>query len=159
MSEEYKLACAKTVFRQFCDALDARGWNYRANEEELTIRYAVNGEDLEMTFLAWMAVDRELIRLISTMPFKFAEDKRIDGAIVTCAATDGLRQGCFDYDLSDGKINFRIVQTYKDCVLEQSLFDYLIDYPVFIVDKYNDQFFGVNKGMISITDFVNKKYN
>ena len=159
MADAAKEARAMEIYKGLCDALDARNWHYTKEEDKKIVRYSVNGDDLEMTYLIFVDAERDLLRLVSTMPYKFPEDKRVDGAIVMNATTDGLAHGGFDFDLKTGKINFRLVQTYRDSVVTQELYDYLIDFAVYVVDKYNDVFFAVSKGMMTAAEYLERRYN
>jgi hypothetical protein len=78
-----------------------------------------------MQFIIFVDVDRQLLRLLSPLPFDMVEDKRIDGAIATCHATYGLRDGSFDYDLSNGRISFRMTSAFLDNDIPVSVLQYM----------------------------------
>ena len=54
------------------------------------------------------------------------EDKRVDGAIAVCVANNGLNDGCFDYDVRDGEIRFRLTSSYRESTPGTALFEYMI---------------------------------
>jgi hypothetical protein len=62
--------------------------------------------------------------------------------------------GCFDYDLSDGQILFRLTSSYRDSLLSEALFEYMVMVSASTIDKYNDRFFMLAKGMISLEQFI-----
>ncbi|MCQ2540108.1 MAG: hypothetical protein MJ114_06625 [Acetatifactor sp.] len=159
MADEKKLALAKEVYASLCGALDRREWKYKKEEDELLVRFDVNGDDFPMAFIMYMDVDRQLIRVLSPMPFVFPEDKRIDGAIATVAASDALPDGSFDYDITSGKTYFRMTNTYRDGKIGEGLFQYIIECATYVVDLYNDKLFAVSKGMMSIDEFLKERYN
>jgi hypothetical protein len=98
--------------------------------------------------------NRQLVRLLSMLNFKFPEDKRVEGAIATTVASYGMVDGSFDFDLNDGSVIFRMTASYRESRLGQGLFAYLIDCACFTVDRYNEKFLAVSKGMLSIQDFI-----
>ncbi len=157
MADEKKIAQAKTVYDTLCRALENKGWHYEKEEEKFVVHFGVNGDDIPMKMFMLVDVDRQLIRLLSPLPFNFAEDKRIDGALAVCAASYGLTNGSFDYDISDGSVTFRMVQPFDGCIIGEALFDYMISLSCSIVDKYNDTFLAINKGLVSVTDFISKE--
>ena len=157
MAEENNMELAKKVFDSLCAALDRRQWRYGKNEERLYVDFGVTGDDIPMKFVILVDAERQMVRAMSLLPIQFSEDKRIDGAIVTCVASFGLPDGSFDYDISTGEVSFRLTATYRDSELGDGLFQHMIDCSSFVVDKYNDKFLAVNKGFMSVQEFIEKE--
>lgn len=156
MATDKELKKAKSVFDSLCAALDKMEWKYKADEENLKVSYGVNGDDLPMDFTITCDAERQLIRLYSVLSYKFPEDKRIEGAIATNEANYKMAHGAFDYDLSDGMVVFRLVNSYRDSLVGYELFEYMVSVSASTVDNYNDLFFMLGKGMISLQDYMNK---
>ncbi len=155
--ETTNLQCAAAVYAMLCQALEDRKWEYRKDEEKLVVYFGVNGDDIPINIIIAVDTDRQLIRLLSPLPFQMSEDKRIDGAIAACKASFGMADGSFDFDLSDGEIIFRIAAVYAESTIGPGLIYYLIDCCRAMVDHYNDKFLALEKGVISISDFVNEQ--
>ena len=156
MADEKKMTLAKQVYQTLCEAIERREWHFEKEEEELLVHFGVNGEDIPMQFILVVDAERQLIRLMSPMPFKMSEQKRMEGAIATCAATFGMADGSFDYDLSDGTIVFRMTASFRESCIGEGLLQYMITCSCAMVDKYNDMFLALDKGIVSITDFIAK---
>lgn len=154
MADEKNAARARKVYRDLCAALDRRKWHYKTDESKLVVAFGVNGEDIPMDFIIVVDEKRQLIRCSSPLPFKFSENKRMEGAIVTCIASNGLADGSFDYDLATGQIAFRLTATFRDSDIGDSLFQYLIECACAVVDCYNDRFLDVNNGKMSLDQFI-----
>ncbi len=154
MADEKNLMIAQQVYKTLCEAIERREWTYDKDEEKLLVHFGVNGDDLPMRFILIVDADRQLIRLMSPMPFKMSEDKRMEGALATCAASFGMVDGSFDYDLSDGGIVFRMTASFRESVIGDGLFQYMISCSCAMVDKYNEQFLALDKGVLSINDFL-----
>ena len=107
-----------------------------------------------MEFIVHCDADRQLIRLMSFLPFKISDAKRVEGAIATCHANYLLADGSFDYNLGDGTIIFRMTSSFRESLVGDELFKYMIHVACITVDKYNDQFLMISKGNLSITDFI-----
>jgi len=157
MSDEIKKNHAIKVYETLCEALEKREWKYDKKEDKMVVYFGVSGDDLPMDFIITVDEDRQLIRLISPMSFKMSEEKRIDGAIATCVASYGMADGSFDYDLSDGRIVFRMTASFIDSEIGEDLFQYMISCACAMVDMYNDQFLAIDKGFMSISEFIEKK--
>ena len=151
-----KMANAQQVYETLCKALDRRGWKYGKDEEKLLVHFGVRGDDIPMNFIIYVDAERQLVRLMSPLPFKMSEEKRMEGAIATCAATYGMADGSFDYDLSNGEIVFRMTASIRESQLGEGLFQYMMSCACAMVDKYNDQFLALDKGIMSIADFIAK---
>ena len=127
------------------------------DEEKLLVHFGVSGDDIPMQFILVVDAERQLVRLMSPMPYKMSEGKRMEGAIATCAASYGMADGSFDYDLSDGEIVFRMTASFRESLIGEGLLQYMISCSCAMVDKYNDQFLAIDKGLMSITDFIAKE--
>lgn len=148
---------AQQVYQTLCNTLDARGWKYGKEEEKLLVHFGVRGEDIPMNFVIVVDADRQLVRLMSPLPFKMCEEKRMEGAIATCVVNYGMADGSFDYDLSDGKIVFRMTVSFRESQLGEGLFQYMIDCSCAMADKYNDRLLALDKGLMSLSDFIAKR--
>lgn len=157
MIEEKKIELANNVYKTLCEAIDKREWNYKKDEENLVVFFGVSGDDIPMDFILAVDVERQLIRLMSPMPFKMTESKRMEGAIATCVATYWLADGSFDYDITDGSIIFRMTASFRESIIGEGLLQYMISCSCTMVDEYNDKFLAIDKGLLSITDFISSK--
>lgn len=152
--EDNKLQLAKQVYKTLCDAIDARQWKYKKDEEKLVVSLGVNGDDIPMDLILIVDAERQLIRLLSPLPFKMSEAKRMEGAIAVCAASYGVVDGNYDYDITDGSIIFRMTASFRSSTIGEGLLQYLISCACVVVDKYNDRFLALDKGMIDIGQFL-----
>lgn len=149
-----KMQLANKVYATLCSALDARNWRYKKNDEELSVSFGVKGDDLPMDLVIRIDGERQLIHAYSPLPFKFSENKRLEGAVAACVASYGMTDGSFDYNIATGTIVFRVTTAFHESVIGEGLFEYLIDFICAVVDVYNDKFFALDKGMMSIDDFI-----
>ena len=154
MSEEKNMIRAQEVYKVLCKTLDAREWEYEKEEDKLLVHFQVRGDDFPLRFVMVVDAERQLIRVLSHLPFDMSQDKRLEGAVASCVITNRLVDGGFDYDLSDGAVVFRLTQSFRDSVIGEGLIEYLIDYTCAVTDEYNDKFFALNKGFLSMADFL-----
>lgn len=157
MNEEMNMPKAREVFSTIVSMLDNLGWKYEKHEEKLLIKSGVKGEDLPVEFIVIVKPRNEVVQFLSAMPFNMPEDKRVDGAIAVCAANYGLIDGSFDYDLRDGEIRFRLTTSYCDSTLGEELFKYMIMVSASTIDQYNDKFFMIAKGMMTVQQFLEQE--
>ena len=151
---EYDMRKAVEVYDTLCSMLDNINWKYEKVEEKLMIKSGVKGDDLPIDFLMIVKPNSEVVQFISSLPFNMPEDKRVEGALAICAANYGMVNGSFDYDLSDGQILFRLTTSYRESLLSEALLEYMVMVSASTIDKYNDRFFMLAKGMISLEQFM-----
>lgn len=157
MADKKQLKNAKLVFDTLCETLDDRKWRYDKHLEDLCVTFSVSGDDIPMEFIVAIDAERDLVRLMSLLPFKFSEQKRVEGAIATCQANFRLADGSFDYNFKNGAVVFRMTSSFKDSLISKELFEYMVGCACYTVDEFNDQFLMIDKGMLSIEDFFKKK--
>lgn len=154
MSNEINMELAKRTFDTLVNMFESRNLQYDKHEEELIVRSGIKGEDLPIDFIVVVKPSNEVVQFLSKLPFNMPEDKVIDGAIAVSAANYGLVDGSFDYNVMDGSIIFRLTSSYRDSILSEDLFEYMIMVSAATIDEYNDKFFMLAKGMIDIQKFI-----
>lgn len=154
MAEEQRNKNAETVFQTLCETLDDRNWKYDKHPEDFVVHFIVSGDDIPMEFVVFIDPEKELVRMLSRLPFAFGEEKRVEGAIATCQATFKLVDGSFDYDFKTGRILFRLTSSFRGSLISKELIAYMIDCACYTVDEYNDKFLMIEKGMLSLEDFL-----
>lgn len=146
-----------SVYKKLTDYLDSHNLKYSTHDEDLLVTLTIHGNDLPMFVIIRVVDERSLIIINSPVPFKFPEDKRIDGALAVAAANYAMLNGCFDYDMSDGEIKFRLAQNYEGMEVSDDLLSYMLGVTIVSTDKYNDKFFMLGKGMITLEQFIEDK--
>ena len=157
MADEKYLIQAKETFAMLCKTLDWHEWNYDKDEENLSIKCGVQGEDLPMDIVIMVDSERCLVRLASHVPIVVPEDKRLDVAIAISVVNNMLVDGCFDFNISSGNIFFRMTNSFLESKLGDDVFTYMLLVSCQIIDVYNDKFLMLVKGMISIEQFLDSE--
>lgn len=157
MAEELDMQKAQEVYATIIRMLDNMEWKYEKHEDDLLIKSGVKGDDLPIEFIMVVRPKNQVVQFISSMPFNMPEDKRVDGAIAVCVANYGLIDGSFDYDLRDGEIRFRLTCSYRESTLSEELFNYMVMVSASTVDNYNDKFFMIAKGMMTVQQFIEQE--
>lgn len=154
MADERELKHAQSVYETVCRALDAKDWKYKRHDEDLVVSCGARGDDLAIDLLIMVDPKVQVISVISPMPFKINEDKRVEAALAVCMANYGLINGSFDYDISDGEIRFRLVSSFRESILGEELINYMVLVAASTIDKYNDKFLAVSTGVMTFEQFV-----
>lgn len=148
------------VYEQLCGMLDKMNFHYtkegKDKDGDYLIHFAFSGDDLPMQFVMFMDVNRQLIRLMSKLPFAFSEGKRVDGAVVVSRANYKMVDGNFDYNFATGEIIFKITTSFLDSVIGEDLLLYMIRLGVSMVDEFNDKFYAIDRGEMTVEEFLAK---
>lgn len=145
---------AMTVYKTVCGALDDRHWRYEEFPDDFVVRFRVVGEDIPMDFIIKVDEQRDLVRMLSSLPFAFGEKTRLDGAIALSQINYKLADGSFDYNYKTGEGAFRLTSSYRESLISKTVIAYMIDCACFTVDRYNDKLLMLDKGVISLEDFL-----
>ena len=154
MAEQDKLALARATFETLCSALDKAKVKYTRNDENWRVDYTFKGEDLLMPFMMIVDPDRSFVRLISPLSPRVKENKRLDVAVALSLLNFRLAFGCFDLDMADGELRFRMVNCFRDTPLSEEVFTMMLQTGHAIVEKYNDKLFALAADIISLEQFV-----
>lgn len=145
---------AKKTYDTLCGVLDSDELQYEKDEEKLTIRFGIRGEDIPMDILVRIDAERQLITLLSHLPFTISEEKRLEVAIAVSVVNYKLADGSFDFDVTDGHMFFRMTSSFIESDIGSELFNYMIAISLHTIDDYNDKFLMLDKGLISIEKFM-----
>ena len=147
----------KEVYDLFKKHLDAHNFKYDEHEDDLVISMTVHGQDLPQPTYIRVMDDRDVVQVLSPIPSNIPEDKRMEAAVAVSVANYGMINGCFDLDMRDGEIRFRLAQSYRGIEMSDDLVGYILGVSFFTTDKYNDRFFMLGKGMMTLEQFIEKE--
>lgn len=156
MTDEIKRNAARSHFRTACSALDSMNWKYAPNEDQLSISTGARGDDLNIDVNIHVVTDRQMVLVISPLPFRIKEEKRIDASIAINAINNRHVDGFFDFDIQSGRIFWRINALYPNSILSEEAIKYLIMVTVRTVDQWNDSLMMLSSGMLSLEDLLKK---
>ena len=157
MTEEMLKKSGENVYATICKMFDNLGYHYERHDDDLVVSCTVKGEDIPMDILFIVRSERQLVQLLSPMPFTVPEDKRMEMAIAVTVASNNLVDGSFDFDLSNGRIVFRQTSSYMESILGEELFTYMLMVSANTIDDYNDKFLMLAKGMMTLEQFIEKQ--
>ena len=147
---------ALEVFNGLCRTFEKYDWQYEKEETKLTLRGGAVAADLPMEFDVIVEEDGMLVLLVSRLPFPVPEDRRRDMAVAVSVANSALADGCFDFDIRGGRLFFRMTSCFIDSTLGEDLFRYMLFASCRIIDEYNDKFFALSTGRMTIEGFIEK---
>ncbi len=154
MAEQIKTEQAKNVFATLCRSLEKNNWSFSKDEDNLTVECGAQGDDLPMEISIQVDVERQVAVLLSHMPFLIKENKRFDVAVAVSAINNALVDGSFDYNVTDGRMYFRMTNSFIESDIGEEVFAYMLACSCRTIDEYNDKFLMLSKGMVSLEQFI-----
>lgn len=141
---------AKENFDKLRQTLDERKWHYDTDEEDYSVSFKVNGDDLLLDFQIRVDKKRDLVVLYSRLPFKVSKERAVQMAQAVNHANTMLAEGSFDYNYKSGFLCYRLTNSFRGSVLSASVYDRMISMAGHTVDDYNEKFLLLSLGAISL---------
>lgn len=154
MADEAKRAHALKTFENLCAALDSHNWKYERNDEALMVDCGAQGDDLPIPVKMRVREDRELVQLVSHVPVEVPVNKRIEVAAAVSMINYRLLNGCFEFDVQQGLLYFRMSTSFIGTELSREVFTYLLFVSLQIIDDFNDKFEALANGTLSLDAFL-----
>lgn len=156
-NEQSRIETAAKNTEVLISMLEHRNLKYTIEERtdvRTHIRIRFTGEDLPMTLHIILRTDRQIVSVLSAMPFRISEERLDDAALAVIAANHGLIDGSFDLNRKTGEIRFRLTSCFIGTVLSEELFAYLMFVSAETIDRYNDRFSDLNEGRLDLAGFL-----
>lgn len=144
----------QTVYETICQMFDDKGFHYQRHDDQHYVTCTLRGEDIPMDIIFDVRDERQLVKLVSFMPFKVPEDKKMDVILAITAVNNWLIDGAFVFDIEKGIITFTLTSSYIESILGKELFEYMLMVSASTIDDYNDKFMMIAKGMMSFEQFL-----
>ena len=136
---------------------DERFSRLEKTPDDLSYMFTLQGEDIPMIFRMIVNEAANTVVLHSHIPFEWNQDKLAIAAVAVCYASNALLDGCFDLDIEEKRIYYKMITSYDNDKIDNGIFSYMIALSAKIVDQYNDIFYLLNEGKLNITDLLSSK--
>ena len=147
------LAAAEAVYSTFRKVLDDMQVIYTEHKEDNVITFGYKGKDMNHDIIIFVNPESETFRIVERLPYDIPEDKIIDVALAASLVNSRLMIGGFTYAL-DEHLNFEVAQSYAGSLVGEAAIKKCL-FAVFVcVEEYDDKFMALNKGYITIKEFM-----
>jgi len=149
-SNQKKLA--KTVFKNLCEVIGENGTKYTANKKSLSVTCLMRGEHTLVALdVAANATDTILLAL-SPLLFTVPKERRDVFAVAVSFLNAYLPDGHFDFDYQTGEVNFRMILSFANSIIDKQALRYLASTMLKTVDGNNDKLQSVANGDTSVEE-------
>lgn len=150
--DEKDLQNARQAYSMLCASLDDIGYHYQQNDEDLDVHFEVHGDGLPMELTISIDGERDLIRLLSFLPSRSSRNAIQEIALGVCKINDILINGNFDLGIEKGRLTFRMVQSYRDSLIDMEVFKYMIYVSLNTIDEYSEKLYLLSRGKITLDE-------
>jgi len=154
MDDAQKMKHAQETYAMVCRMLTGQNWKYEKNDEDLSIDCKAIGEDLPMPVTIKVRPERQIVLLLSYLPIEVPDNKRLEVAAAISIVNYRLINGCFELNISNGRLYFRMTNSFMDSTLSEETFRYMLYVSLQTIDDYNDKLEGLVKGTVDISAFM-----
>lgn len=141
------------LYKQMCKVIDDIGWTYDRDEEKLRVDFKVNGDDLPIKFMMKIDEDMNLISVYSYLDVDVKPENYPEFSVAICLVNKKILNGSFDFNPINGNCLYRINTSYRESIIDDEVFRYLLSVVGNTVDRYNDKLFMLAAGKITLTQF------
>ena len=146
---------SKVIFNTMCQMMESIKWKYKTEERspDYIISTSAVGEDLSMHLNIHVDTERQVMYLKSPMPFKTNPDKTEDMVKAVTIANWDMLNGCFEMDMDDGYVAFKMVIPFMQSMISTEVCRYMIMLSCNMIDKFNDKLKAINDGEMTLAQF------
>lgn len=147
-----KQAVAKKWYKAMCKMLDKRGWTYDKEEDKNKISCKVSGDNGTLDVRMYLDAERELAITWVFVDLKVPEEMRETMAHAVNVVNYCLIHGAFDFGQEKGNLLYRCTSSYRDSVVSDEWFNYLLGVSVSSADMYVEKLRRVVKGYLTVDE-------
>lgn len=156
MASENDLYYGREAYKTLCAVLDDMNWTYQKDEEKFMVSFGVSGENIPITVGIVCNLDLQALQLISFLPFNAPSHRMAEMATAICAINYRLALGCFDLNLNDGTVMFKMSSCFRETLISTQLVSSLIYLTCSTVDESNEDLFALCNGDMTLKDILEK---
>ena len=146
----------REIYEMIIEYMNSRNMKYEAHDEEMYVSFMTIGDDLPQPTVIRVDDKRMVVQIYSPIPARIKEEKIIDAAVAVAKTNNGMVNGNFQLDLDLGTITFVMTQIFLGTEFNEDVLSYMMAICVTTTDRFNDKFFMLNNGMLSLEQFMNE---
>ena len=160
-SPEKEFVFSESDFKKYetlCAAMDKLDWNYKKHGDELSVTFDVLYEDIPMKFIFSIDPRTKNVVMISPLPFTVTDESFYNVAYAAATVSSGLYDGTFCYNMARRELLFKMSLSYFEGDIDEKVFMYMVSCSISTVERFNDKFYELNNGRITIESFLKNMY-
>ena len=145
---------AKNVFNDLCEVIGENGTKYTANKKNLAVTCLMRGEHTLVALDIAVNANDMTVLAISPLLFTVSKERRDVFAVAVSSLNAYLPDGHFDFDYQTGELNFRMILSFANSLIDKQALRYLASTMLKTVDGNNDKLQSVANGNSSVEEIA-----
>ena len=145
---------AKTVFKNLCEVIGENGTKYTANKKSLSLTCLMRGEHTLVALDTTVNANDMTVLVLSPLLFTVSKERRDVFAVAVSCVNAYLPDGHFDFDYQTGEVNFRMILSFANSLIDKQALRYLASTMLKTVDGNNDKLQSVANGNSSVEEIA-----
>ena len=153
------MADNKTVakwYKAMCKMMDKNGFTYDKDEEKYKNSFKMSGDNGEMDVRMYLDAEREVAITWIFLDLKVPESMRKTMAHAVNVVNYTIIHGTFDFGQEKGNLLYRCTSTYKDSVVSEDWFKYLLGTSCNTVGNNISAFRRILKGYLTVDELYDE---
>lgn len=147
---------ARATFETLCRAMEAEDMPIDRDDEELTVLFGVIGDYFPIIVQFRVDPEAQVVSLFSPHRFAVEVGKYIEVVLAAAYANYGMINGNFDCNLANNEISFRIASSFRDSILGEELFSYMLNETISVWNRYGNSFRLLCDGTFELQQFIER---
>ena len=150
------MAESKDIFTQVGEFLDAAGLRYNAEPEKNIYRFGMQGESISTHFLLRTDANGPALYILCHTDYRVPEQRRVEGALATCAIRHILPNGDLEYDITDGSFILCQFIPVADRLLNTQFLRSTVSMMHSHMEVIHRRISAVGEGLLTVSELLNK---
>lgn len=148
---------AQTEFKSVCSVLDSRYWQYEKNEDALEVNFTADGKTMPLSVRVKVNPEHMTVTVfVYMLPVELPEGKDAQLAIAAALLNEEVVHGSFDVDFSARRMFFRVSTSYRNSVIDEEAYFYLIAVAFSTVDNVAATIKALCDGKVNVEQMLEK---
>lgn len=147
---------AKKWYKSLCGMLDSMNWTYDKDEEKLKISCQATWDDEELDIRMYLDAEREIAITWIFLDLTVPEAMRKTMAHAVNVMNYTIVHGTFDFGQEQGNLLYRCTSSYKDSVVSEEWFKYLLSTSCSTVGTNMGAFRRLVKGYLTVDELYDE---
>ncbi len=143
-------------YKSMCKMLDNKGWTYDREEEKFKISCKAEGENGVLDIRMYLDDERDLAVVWVFIDLHVPEEMRETMAHAVNIVNYILVHGAYDFNQEKGNLLYRCTSSYRDSIVSEEWFRYLLDVSCSSADTYIEKFRRVIKGYLTLDELYDE---
>lgn len=148
---------AQLVYESLGNFLTKSGFKFDKNDAEKIINVTLTGEDFPVEIILLSGAEKQRLDVFSQLPFEIRREKAMDVAMAIANINARIAGGKFCLYLDKSVCSYESGMFFGELTgFGEEFAKEIISSAFTIIEKYNDQLYALNKGLISLKDLLSR---